>query len=96
VDLSPRQIRENLAKVASQTISKEEVEQFRDLLTIKGSPNGGVGVTDDLKYNSKLLHKPFSFWQVIWQIAHNLSSQVRSSKQHSRFPDCTLGWIGCW
>ena len=29
----------------------EAVEQVKDLLTLKGFPNGGVAVTDDLKYN---------------------------------------------
>jgi len=53
VDLTPRQIRDSLAKLAAQTIPTGAVEQFRDLLTIKGTPNGGVGVTDDLKYNIK-------------------------------------------
>ena len=51
-NLTPVQIRENLAKIAAEVIPSHAVEEFRELLKLKGSPNGGVAVTDDLKYNS--------------------------------------------
>jgi protein-disulfide isomerase len=51
--LTPIQIRENLAQVASEVIPSNAVDEFRELLKLKGSPNGGVAVTDDLKYTIK-------------------------------------------
>jgi len=53
-DLSPRQIREKLAQLASNVLPPNALAEFRDLLTLKGSLNGGTGVTDDLKYNIKI------------------------------------------
>lgn len=50
--LTPVQIRENLAQVAAQVIPSNAMDEFRELLKLKGSPNGGVAVTDDLKYTS--------------------------------------------
>jgi len=52
-DLTPRQIREKLAQLASNVLPSNSLAEFKDLLTLKGSPNGGTGVTDDLKYNIK-------------------------------------------
>lgn len=52
-DLTPRQIREKLAQLASNLLPSDALAEFKDLLTLKGeSLNGGTGVTDDLKYNS--------------------------------------------
>ena len=50
--LTPLQIREKLAALAAQVIPASKVEEFNDLLRLKSSPNGGVAVTDDLKYTS--------------------------------------------
>jgi len=50
---TPLQIRENLANVAAQVIPPDAIDGFKELLKLKGSPNGGVAVTDDLKYNIK-------------------------------------------
>jgi len=53
-DLTPRQIREKLAQLASNLLPSDALAEFKDLLTLKGeSLNGGTGVTDDLKYNTK-------------------------------------------
>ena len=53
--LTPLQIREKLADIADSVIQdKGKVEEFRELLKLKSSPNGGTAVTDDLKYTSKL------------------------------------------
>jgi hypothetical protein len=49
--LTPLQIREKLAALSAQVIPNK-VEDFKELLKLKGSPNGGVDVTDDLKYTS--------------------------------------------
>jgi hypothetical protein len=51
-DLTPRQIRDKLAQLASEVLPAEAVEKFKDLLAFKGTPNGGNAVTDDLKYTS--------------------------------------------
>ncbi|KAK1227553.1 hypothetical protein PQX77_009462 [Marasmius sp. AFHP31] len=50
-NLTPIQIREKLAHLASQAGVNQS--NFSDLLTLKSSPNGGVDVTDDLKYTVK-------------------------------------------
>jgi len=49
--LTPIQIREKLVALAPAGVDKSAVA---DLLVHKTTPNGGVGVTDDLKYNIKL------------------------------------------
>jgi len=52
--LTPLQIRENLASLYAETgVTSDQVEAFRDLLRNKSTPNGGVSVTDDLKYTIK-------------------------------------------
>ena len=51
-DLTPRQIREKLAQLASNLLPSDALSAFKDLLTLKGEfLNGGTGVTNDLKYN---------------------------------------------
>jgi hypothetical protein len=51
--MTPLQIREKLVELVSHHISKAKVGELKELLKIKGTPNGGIAVTDDLKYNSK-------------------------------------------
>ena len=51
--LTPVQIRESLAKLVTETIGADKATQFGDLLTLKSTPNGGVAVTDDLKYTGE-------------------------------------------
>jgi len=52
--LTPLQIREKLAQLASEAgLSGDQVKAFSDALTLKSTPNGGVSVTDELKYTSK-------------------------------------------
>ena len=48
--MTPLQIREKLATLAEETIGTEKAAQFKDLLALKSTPNGGTAVTDDLKY----------------------------------------------
>jgi len=57
-DLTIRQIRERLAQLASEVLPVDTIEQFKELLTIRGSANGGTGVTDDLKYNGREFQVP--------------------------------------
>ena len=51
-NLTPSQIRDKLAALAGEVIGKDKAPAVRDLLTNKTSPNGGVDVSDDLKYTS--------------------------------------------
>jgi len=52
--LTPMQIREKLASLYAETgVTSDQVETFRDLLRNKSTPNGGVSVTDELKYTIK-------------------------------------------
>ncbi|KZV86827.1 hypothetical protein EXIGLDRAFT_680576 [Exidia glandulosa HHB12029] len=48
--LTPVQVREKLVKLAESVIGADKAAAVRDLLTHKTSPNGGVAVTEDLKY----------------------------------------------
>ncbi|KAH7887314.1 hypothetical protein F5I97DRAFT_1828430 [Phlebopus sp. FC_14] len=50
--MTPLQIREKLANVAAEIIKKPKVDEFKKLLELRSTPNGGVAVTDDLKYTS--------------------------------------------
>ncbi|KAI0698575.1 hypothetical protein BC835DRAFT_642614 [Cytidiella melzeri] len=50
-DMTPKQIRQKLAELAASFIGEKDT--FLDLLTLKSTPNGGVAVTDDLKYTIK-------------------------------------------
>ncbi|KAL0951273.1 hypothetical protein HGRIS_007987 [Hohenbuehelia grisea] len=76
--LTPLQIREKLAALAAQVIPPEKVEEFKELLKLKSSPNGGVAVTDDLKYTIKFSRQnsihvsPTVLWDGI--VANEVSS----------------------
>ncbi|KAG8753292.1 hypothetical protein FRC12_011593 [Ceratobasidium sp. 428] len=73
--LTPTQIREKLVALVPEGVDKSKVA---DLLTHKTTPNGGVDVTDDLKYNIKLgrqnsIHvTPTALWDGL--IANDVSS----------------------
>ncbi|KAF5320723.1 hypothetical protein D9619_000705 [Psilocybe cf. subviscida] len=78
-DLSIRQIREKLVTLASEVIpDAQAAEKVRDLLELKGSPNGGNAVTDDLKYTVKYSRQngvhvsPTALWDGI--IANQIGS----------------------
>ena len=49
-NLTPIQIREKLAALVLETVGADSAAKFKDLLELKSTPNGGVAVTDDLKY----------------------------------------------
>lgn len=51
--LTPLQIRDQLAEIAAGVIGAGFVDQFKDALALKSTPNGGNSVTDDLKYTSE-------------------------------------------
>lgn len=56
-DLTPTQIRAKLVSLAGEvpSIDKSKLPAIQDLLTYVGSPNGGVAVTDDVKWFGGLL-----------------------------------------
>ncbi|KAJ7584345.1 hypothetical protein C8J56DRAFT_950776 [Mycena floridula] len=76
--LTPLEIREKLAELASQVIGSSETSEFRELLKLKSSPNGGIAVTDDLKYTIKFSRQngihvsPTVLWDGL--IANEISS----------------------
>ncbi|KAJ8588908.1 hypothetical protein M405DRAFT_768485 [Rhizopogon salebrosus TDB-379] len=77
-DMTPLQIREKLANIAAQMITGEQLIKFKDLLILKSSPNGGNGVTDDLKYTVKFSRQngvhvsPTALWDGL--VANQISS----------------------
>ncbi|KAI0307067.1 hypothetical protein B0F90DRAFT_1622059 [Multifurca ochricompacta] len=77
--LTPVQIREKLASLFVETgASVNEVNAFTELLKLKGTPNGGVSVTDELKYTVKFSRQngvhvsPSVLWDGI--LANEISS----------------------
>ncbi|KAJ3719350.1 hypothetical protein C8R42DRAFT_703538 [Lentinula raphanica] len=51
--ITPLEVRSKLAKLVESVIGSSLANDFKDLLELKGSPNGGNAVTDDLKYTIK-------------------------------------------
>ncbi|KAK7696257.1 hypothetical protein QCA50_000910 [Cerrena zonata] len=51
--LTPIQVRQKLAALAAEVIGGNSQDAVLNLITLKSSPNGGVDVTDDLKYTIK-------------------------------------------
>ncbi|KZT05562.1 uncharacterized protein LAESUDRAFT_737412 [Laetiporus sulphureus 93-53] len=71
--LTPLQIRAKLAEIAKETIGASNSVVFTDLLTHKSGANGGVDVTDDLKYTIKFSRQnsihvsPSVLWDGLYQ-----------------------------
>ncbi|EIN10972.1 hypothetical protein PUNSTDRAFT_65327 [Punctularia strigosozonata HHB-11173 SS5] len=76
--LTPLQIREKLAALASEVIGSSAAGDFAGLLKLKTTPNGGTGVTDDLKYTVKVSRQngihvsPSAVWDGV--LANEVSS----------------------
>ncbi|KIJ13303.1 hypothetical protein PAXINDRAFT_170586 [Paxillus involutus ATCC 200175] len=76
--LTPLQIREKLAGLAEGLIPDNKVDEFKELLKLKSTPNGGVAVTDDLKYTIKFSRQngihvsPTALWDGL--VANEISS----------------------
>jgi len=77
--LTPLQIREKLAELANETIGAGKTGAFKQLLTISSEGlNGGVDVTNDLKYTVKYSRQnsihvsPTALWDGI--VANEISS----------------------
>ncbi|TFY69183.1 hypothetical protein EVG20_g3257 [Dentipellis fragilis] len=77
-NLTPVQIREKLAEVAAEVLPQSKIPAFKDLLALKSTPNGGVSVTDDLKYTIKYSRQngihvsPTALWDGL--VANEISS----------------------
>jgi len=76
--MTPLQIREKLALLAADHIPSNKVDEFKELLKLKSTPNGGVAVTDDLKYTIKFSRQNGIHFSptVLWDglIASDISS----------------------
>ncbi|KAI9000740.1 hypothetical protein BD414DRAFT_472594 [Trametes punicea] len=76
--LTPTEIREKLAALVAETLGEDKAAPFKGLLTLKSTPNGGVDVTDDLKYTIKFSRQngihvsPTVLWDGL--IANEISS----------------------
>jgi len=92
--LTPIQIRENLAQLASQIIPVEQVSEFKELLKLNGSPNGGIAVTEDLKYCIKFSRQnsihvsPTVLWDGL--VANDISSSWGDQQWNKFFEEKVL------
>lgn len=79
----------------SLLVDEKQESELLDLITPKSSPNGGVDVTDDLKYNSAAF--PFSLVTLsannTYWFSFYLYSQDRSSERDPCDADGVGGWI---
>jgi hypothetical protein len=74
--LTPVQIRDKLASLYAEISTlNQQIDAFRELLKLKSTPNGGVSVTDDLKYTSKSVSAGYQ--------------AVLMDRMQSNFPDRT-------
>ncbi|VDB97133.1 unnamed protein product [Peniophora sp. CBMAI 1063] len=87
--LTPLQIREQLADVASKSgLDDGELKAFKDALVLKSTPNGGTSVTDALKYTVKFARQnsihvsPTVLWDGL--VANEISSSW-GEKEWSEF-----------
>lgn len=84
------QIREKLAALAAEVIPSDKVDDFKEALKLKSSPNGGVAVTDDLKYTSKLL----ALGLALQYGDANTVKTVKFSRQNGIHGSPTVLWDG--
>jgi hypothetical protein len=85
------QIRDKLASLYAETgISNEQIDAFRGLLILKTTPNGGVSVTDDLKYTSKSVSAGYHAILTDW-----IHSQILPTERGSCLPFGVVGRNTC-
>lgn len=88
-DLTPVQVREKLVKLAGEvpSIEQDKLPAILDLVTYKSTPNGGVDVTDDVKWHSASLSFLFSLFSFLSLsviiILNNNSHSLRFSQSNS-------------
>ena len=88
-NLTVTQIRAKLVELALPIVGADKKQQLIDLLTFNTTPNGGIAVTDDLKYTSE-------WWRYALDVALTEAfSQVCETEFHSRVTDRAMGWPGC-
>jgi hypothetical protein len=51
--MTPLEVRQKLIGLASEVVDAGKLEQVKNLLANNPHPNGGIGITDDVKYNSE-------------------------------------------
>lgn len=86
--LTPIQIRERLASLFAETgVRYDRVETFKDLLKLKSTPNGGVSVTDELKYTSKSFSIEYSIILMNYRV-------VKFSRQNGVHVSPSVLWDG--
>ena len=75
-DLTPTQIRAKLVALAGEvpSIDKSKLPTIQDLLTYKSSPNGGIAVTDDVKWFGGLLLAH----SLAWCLSFSLSNAINT------------------
>ena len=83
---TPTQTKAKLVEFALPIVGEEKKEVLTGLLAHRTTPNGGTGVTDELKYTSAL--RPCIF---VIEAFLTSNSQVLPSKLDSCFPNRPLG-----
>jgi hypothetical protein len=73
--------------VAAQVLPGDKLDEFKELLKNKSTPNGGVAVTDDLKYNSMSLMQLKSYQLFT-------ACTVKFSRQNGIHVSPTVVWDG--
>ena len=84
---TPTQTRAKLVELALPIVGEDKKGALTDLLAHKTTPNGGLAVTDELKYTSRLTHVATASGALL--TSH---SQVFPSELDSCLPHCPLGW----
>lgn len=88
--LTPVQIRDKLASLYAETgVSNDQVNTFRELLKLKSTPNGGIFVTDDLKYTGKLVLAGYHAITTDW-----MRCTVKFSRQNGVHVSPSVLWDG--
>jgi len=83
---TPTETRVKLVELALPVVGADKKEVLTDLLAHKTTPNGGTGVTDELKYTSA------SYSDLTRETALTSDSQILPSELDPRFPNRPLGW----
>ncbi|KAG6331302.1 hypothetical protein ID866_7788 [Astraeus odoratus] len=88
--LTPLQIREKLAEIAASVIPADKVDEFKDMLKHQSTKNGGVAVTDDLKYTGKSC----GLCVCSTFVANPVTTLVKFSRQNGIHVSPTVMWDG--
>lgn len=86
--LTPTEIREKLTALVAESVSEDKAAPFKDLVTLKTTPNGGVDVTEDLKYTSKSADVYTRRWRRFLTLVRSQSSSPGRMASTSRQLSC--------